>query len=686
MLHTLLIEIGVEELPALPLLNELEQIERKWADVLSGASLLCAFEFYYTPRRLVLWHREFPALQPERVEELFGAPVDVAYKNGVATPAAEGFAKKCGVSLDAIGRSVKGGKEVLYYRKVHAGQPSETLLESMIQTWLSSLSFGKSMRWGSLSESFIRPVRWVNVLLGERLVDMQLFGVRSSAQTYVHRMHSFEPLHVSTPQDYFDGIEAGRVTLFPELRRQKILSEFAKLSAREGFEIEIDEALLGEVVAITEQPTALLGSFDEAFLRLPPEAIITSMKEHQRYFPVFKDGVLQNRFVVVSNALCDDFSKVIEGNERVLRPRLSDALFFYENDLKRGLCTQGLEKVVFINGLGTLQDKIAREEQIALGLFARYGAQIAAQNGKSVEENEALLRRSVSLAKADLMSEMVYEFTELQGLMGSYYALALGEAPEVALCIKEQYLPTGEESALPSTLLSALVAMAIKLDTLMGLFSVNQLPTGSRDPFALRRAVNGLVRIILAYRLEFDFVEVIESFKGLYAHDERFISNLRSFIQERLFGFYSVNPSIIEAVLGASDEAALPIERIDRKIRAVHAIVSSDGFAERFSTFKRVANITKDLDMSTLHVNESLLIEAPERALYEAFTVVCAGSFEGYEERLDALFSLKPQLDAFFDGVMVNAEDEALRQNRRALVGGIYQALLYVADIKKISV
>ncbi len=365
MVEPLLIEIGVEELPAVPLLKELPEIEKKWAAVLEKNGLLCEFEFYYTPRRLVLWHREFKTAQEDRTEEFFGAPVEMAIKEGLPTPAALGFAKKCGVDFEQLSRAEKGGKEVLYYSKNVEGKESVELLNEMINQWIKSLNFGKSMRWGSNTESFIRPIRWVNVMLGEKQVDTELFGVQSHPSTYVHRISHFEAKPLVSLHDYFDTLKDGSVTLFPNERRSTILEAFKNLEKEHGIVIEVDQDLLNEVVAITEHPTPLLGSFDENFLELPPEVIITSMKEHQRYFPVFKNGKLINAFVVVSNALADDFTHVIEGNERVLRPRLSDALFFYHNDLKKGLSTTGLEKVVFMNGLGTLAEKIKREKVVA---------------------------------------------------------------------------------------------------------------------------------------------------------------------------------------------------------------------------------------------------------------------------------------------------------------------------------
>ena len=672
MLKPLLIEIGVEELPAVPLLKELKNIEKKYAAILEKNSLLCEFEFYYTPRRLVIWHREFPTSQSDSVEEFFGAPVAVAFKDGEPTPAANGFAKKCGVSLEELGRGQKGGKEVLYYKKDVKGQESQTLLNEIINEWIKSLEFGKTMRWGSSSESFIRPIRWVNVMLDSNLVDVELFGIKSSKTTFVHRISNFNSIDVASPTEYFERLKRGGVTLYQDERRQNILATFATLEKEHNISIEIDEDLLEEVVAITENPTPLIGSFDEEFLRLPDEVIVVSMKEHQRYFPVFKDGKLINKFCVVSNALTDDFSKVVEGNERVLRPRLADGLFFYDNDIKNGLSTTGLEKVAFFKGLGTVADKIKREEKIANTLFDLYTPNASRDD----------LTKSINLAKADLTSEMVFEFTELQGLMGGYYATIAGESKEVALAISEQYLPDGEDSDLPSTPLSAIVAMSLKLDTLLALFSINQIPTGSRDPFALRRAVNGLVRITAEHNMAFDVVETLKELSLNYENID--MKKLETFFLERVKQYYKVNPSIVEAVLASGERELL---NLGKKINALNTLVNSEGFGEISSTFKRVANITKGMDFSQeMSVNAELFEENAEKALYSAFSAAVANEYGSYEEELDALLGLKPELDKFFEDVMVNTEDEAVKNNRKSLVASVYKSILKIADIKEVSV
>ncbi len=672
MLKTLLIEIGVEELPAVPLLKELKNIETKYAKILEEYALLCEFEFYYTPRRLVMWHREFKTAQENSVEEFFGAPLVVAYKDGEPTPAAKGFAKKCGVSLEELSSTDKGGKEVLYYKKDVKGQASADLLPEIIEKWIKSLEFGKTMRWGSASDSFIRPIRWVNVMMNDELVPLSLFGVDSAKSTFLHRIAKFGALEVGGAKEYFSALKEGGVTLFPEERAEKIKADFTKIEDESGLSIEVDEELFEEVVAITENPTALLGSFDEAFLRLPPEVIVTSMKEHQRYFPVFKDAKLTNKFVVVSNALTDDFSEVVKGNEVVLRPRLADGLFFWDNDLKRGLSTEGLEKITFFKGLGTVTDKIAREGVIADKLFDLFGLVCKKEH----------LTRAVALAKADLMSEMVYEFTELQGLMGGYYALEQGEDEKVATAISEQYLPDGEESALPSTPLSAVVAMSIKLDTLLALFSVNQIPTGSRDPFALRRAVNGIVRIVNEYGFHFNIVTTMKELAANYAEID--LEKLENFILERIKRYYKVNPSVVAAVLASGERDLLDM---GQKIDALNSLVNSEGFAEVSATFNRVANIVKDLDLNAeLSVDDVKFEEDAEKVLFERFSSVDEALYSSYEEELDALLGLKPELDNFFENVMVNAKNESVRNNRKALVANIYKSILKIADIKEVSV
>ena len=667
----LLIEIGVEELPAIPFLKELPNIQKKWANILSQNALSTEFKFYYSPRRLVLWHDAFKTKQDDSVVEQFGAPVKIAFKDGEPTPAAIGFAKKCGVSIEEIGRIDQGKGEVLYFKKEVAGQESKALLNDMVNEFIKSLNFGKSMRWASRSDSFIRPIRSLTMLLDDEVVEGELFGVKSSNQSFPHRMVSYEPFTYNKANDYFDLIEQNGVNLYPEKRKALILEQMKALESANGIKIDIDEELLEEVVAITEYPTALLGSFDEEFLELPEEVIVTSMKEHQRYFAVYKEGVLTNNFVVVSNSKTEDFSEIIAGNEKVLRPRLADGMFFYKNDLNNGLQNDGLKNLVFVEGLGSMYDKLQREAKIADYLAGLY----------NVSQKE-LVQKAVMLSKADLMSEMVYEFTELQGLMGYYYAKAANEDELVYTAIKEQYLPDGEDSDLPSSTFSAIVALSYKLDNLMGLFSVGKIPTGSKDPFGLRRAAAGIVKIAIEHKLELNFAQIIDALTSSYEGLDK--NQLLEFYYERLFKIFDVNPSVLKAVLGSGEQ---DVYQISLKLCALNPIVLGDDFKNVTATFKRVANIIKDINVDEqLDVMEMLLEDEAEKVLFEAYNKVVSSNYECYADELEALFGLKPQLDNFFDNVFVNHENEKIKTNRKNLIGKVYQAFRKIADIKEISI
>ena len=674
MIKPLLIEIVVEELPAIPFLKELPNIEKKWSDILESNDLLCEFQFYYTPRRLTFWHREFKTAQEDKEEELWGAPSAIAYKDGVPTGAANGFAKKCGISVDELQTAVKNNQEFLYHKQTVKGKESKELLNDMVNEFISKLNFGKSMRWGSRSDSFIRPIRGLSIILGEDLVDGELYGVKSSKSSFGHRMVSYEPFGFEFAGDYFCKLDKHGVILYPEERKKMILSQMEKIEKDNDIKIEIDEELLDEVVAITEYPTALLGNFDEEFLELPDEVIVNSMKEHQRYFAVYKDGNITNKFIVVSNSYTKDFSHIIAGNEKVLRPRLSDGMFFWKNDIKNGLSSEGLKKVSFVEGLGSMYDKCVREAKIA---------QIIA-NEFDLDEEKALLEEAVMISKADLLTDMVYEFTELQGLMGYYYAQIEKRDPLVCTALKEQYLPDGEESDLPSNVFSSVVSISNKIDNLMGLFSVGMIPTGSRDPFALRRAAAGIFKIAKEHKLKLDLNKIMESLKEQY--DNIDLVQLETFIDERLYKLYSnVNPSVVKSVLNSSGEK--DILTICEKIEAVDPLVKSSDFKDASVTFKRVANIVKDIDESSeLVIDESLFSDKEESELFFKFSEVKNNVYTTFDEELEALFSLKPQLDAFFDNVFVNHEDEKIRNNRKNLIGTVYASFKTIADIKEITV
>jgi len=678
-----LIEIGVEELPAEPLLNELPNIDKKWADILKEFNLDAKFEFFYTPRRFVLWHREFPEKQPDSEKEMFGAPLNIAYKDGKPTKATESFAKKCDTTIENLSKTEKNGKEILYFVKKENGKHISELIEDMLNKFLKSLNFGKSMRWGTGEFEFIRPIHSLITMFGDKNIPVSIFGVTSEAQTFGHRNmdNSKESLVLNHTGDYFCQLPKNGVIVTQKERQREIELSAKRIEKEQNIKIDLDPELLDEVVAITEKPTVLVGTFDEEFLELPNEVIITSMKTHQRYFAVFNESgeKLLNKFVVVSNSLTDDFSEVISGNERVLRARLSDALFFYKNDLNRGLVLDGLESLLFVKNLGSMLQKVEREKAIAEKMFDYLNLDISKEN----------LLRAVSLAKADLMSEMVYEFTELQGIMGGYYAEKLGENSEVATAITEQYMPSGDSDELPSTELSAIVSLAYKIDLLFALFSIGEIPTGSRDPFGLRRAVVGIIRIVHKFGFKFDLDSIFGILKDNYKTFDT--SSLKTFFFERITSFYeihnNINVSVTRSVLNTQDADLLSI---DSKIKTVNEFIQKDDFEANLSTFKRVANILKDIDV----INDSRTVETSlfeetkpeEKVLFDEIEKLKNSDFANYSEQLEALFEIKTSLDNFFDNVIVNAEDEKVKSNRQAILIQLYKQFLEISDIKEISV
>lgn len=660
----LLIEIGVEELPALPLLKELPNIEKKWNEILKNYKLESEFKFYYTPRRLVFFHQNFKERQDDSFVEFIGAPKNIAYKDGKLSNAGLSFLQKAGISEEELEFKEIKGKEVLYYKKYIQGQKSQEILPLMIENFLKSLNFGKSMRWGEYTFEFIRAIRSMVCLLDSEVLEFELYGVKSSNKTFVHRSVSYDLLSFNSIQAYFEILEQNYIILDPEKRKEKILNEFKALEQKHFINIAQDDELLNEVIAITEYPSALLGSFDKNYIEIPKEVIITSMRENQRYFAVFKNEELSNHFIVVSNSVCKDYTQIIEGNERVLRARLSDAMFFWKNDLKTGLNPDKLSYITYLENLGSMKDKSLREEYIAEILCEIYN-----------NPNTKDIKTAIKYSKADLNSQMVYEFTNLQGIMGSYYAKAMGFNEAICLAIKEQYLPDGENSKLPSNEFSSIVSLANKLDTLLGLFSIGKLPSGSKDPYALRRAASGVLKIILNTKKDLDLDDLFSKICKNYKEFD--IQILKDFIFERLYTFYEVNASFIKAVLSSKNTNII---YINNAIKALIKISQKENFSENFSTFKRLANIASK---PKYPLEKTLFTQEEENKLYEAFLQTL--NFNDVEEKLDNLFALKPLIDSFFDKVMINVDDEKIKNNRQALVYQIYSEFLKIADIKEVS-
>ncbi|GAA9494682.1 glycine--tRNA ligase subunit beta [Helicobacter pylori] len=695
----LLVEILVEELPAQALLNEYKEMPKKLHALFQKHALEVGnIEIFYTPRRLCLLVKDFPLLTQETKEEFFGPPVKIACNHQDKTQGLNalglGFYQKLGLKdHQHFQTAFKSNKEVLYHAKIHAKEPTKDLIMPIVLEFLESLNFGKSMRWGNVEKSFIRPIHNICVLFnGENFNDIEVkeYGFKTKQATKAHRQEGFDFIQVDSPKAYFEVLEKNHVILDPKKREAKILQEIKELETKHCIIVEIDRDLLDEVVAITEYPSALLGEFDKAFLKLPGEIITTSMKENQRYFATFnqksqESPTLHNGFIVVSNAINKDKQKIIAGNQKVLKARLSDAVFFYENDLKKPLDNAPLESVVFVQGLGTLKDKMEREAIIAQYLTQKYASSLNMPLEKALE----LVSRAVRIAKADLLSEVVYEFSELQGIMGYYYALKQNENELVALSVKEQYLPASENAPLPSSVFSAIVALSLKLDSLFSLFSVGKIPSGSKDPFALRRLSFGLLKIVAHYGLGFDLKADLKNlFEKVGVYQSFDLEVLEKFLLERFNNLIDCNPSIIRSVLNTNER---DIVKIIQKVKALKRFLDNPKNAQKkellFSAFKRLANINKDRNPNeSSEFFISLFKEPQEHALFEAFNAIKTSAFESLDSKIEAYFGLHAPLEEYFKSVLVMDKDIEIQKNRKNFLWGVYQSFLEIGDIKEIAI
>ncbi len=695
----LLVEILVEELPAQALLNEYKEMPKKLHALFQKHALEVGnIEIFYTPRRLCLLVKDFPLLTQETKEEFFGPSVKIACNHQDKTQGLNalglGFYQKLGLKdHQHFQTAFKNNKEVLYHAKIHAKEPTKDLIMPIVLEFLEGLNFGKSMRWGNVEKSFIRPIHNICVLFnGENFNDIEVkeYGFKTKQATKAHRQEGFDFIQVDSPKAYFEVLEKNHVILDPKKREAKILQEVKELEIKHHIVVEIDRDLLDEVVAITEYPSALLGEFDKAFLKLPSEIITTSMKENQRYFAAFnqksqESPTLHNGFIVVSNAINKDKQKIIAGNQKVLKARLSDAVFFYENDLKKPLDNAPLESVVFVQGLGTLKDKMEREAIIAQYLTQKYAPSLNMPLEKALE----LVSRAVRIAKADLLSEVVYEFSELQGIMGYYYALKQNENELVALSVKEQYLPASENAPLPSSVFSAIVALSLKLDSLFSLFSVGKIPSGSKDPFALRRLSFGLLKTIAHYGLGFDLKADLKNlFEKVGVYQSFDLEILEKFLLERFNNLIDCNPSIIRSVLNTNER---DIVKIIQKVKALKRFLDDPKNAQKkellFSAFKRLANINKDRNPNeSSEFFISLFKESQEHALFEAFNAIKTNAFESLDSKIEAYFGLHAPLEEYFKSVLVMDKDIEIQKNRKNFLWSVYQSFLEIGDIKEIAI
>lgn len=667
---SLLIEIFTEELPFSGIKREIDNVKPKFLAVLESHKIRAEVEFFWTARRLIIHAPHFPNKQNDEIIECWGAPVSIAFDNGIPTNAAKSFMKKFNIAESALQIRPKDGKDCIYYEMLQSGQMTRDLLESIIAEFIASLHFGKSMRWGSVEVAFVRPIRNILALLGDEIVALpQLsakYGFKQDSRVIPLRGQKGEV--AKNAKEYFRILESGGVIYNQDTRQSAIMAQIRRIESEQKISVEIDDELLREIVAITEAPSALYGEFDAKFLELPKEVIITSMKINQKYFATYRAGALHNGFIVVSNAReSGDFSEIVRGNVRVLKARLEDALFFYHNDLAnftQGTTDSRLKDIEYIQDSGSVFDKVKREEFIA-GILC-----------ESVKcDKEAVLGAAV-VSKNDLLSEMVGEFGELQGIMGAYYVRDTG----LKTALREQYLPISEDSPLPSSVEGAIVALSNKLDSILSLFAIGKIPSGSKDPFALRRACSGIIKIVVSFGMPFDLGRILGALNGQYRAIDT--AKISAFFYERLENVLGVNQSIITAALRSqqSDLGALCAQ-----IMALATIASSSEREAFKSLFKRVANILENPSAINGEIDENLLELDAEKSLYHALCEFRKLGITAPSERIERLLGFREVLQNFFDNVMINAENPRLKANRILLVKGIYEEFFKVGDIREIS-
>jgi len=684
-----LVELGTEELPPLAL----PELERAFVDGIRAGLTEAALPFgelrsFATPRRLAVWVRDLAALQPAQAVKLRGPPVNAAFgKDGAPTTAATKFAEKCGVDVSALTRVTEGKGEFLYFSGSRAGLATAGLLPGIVQKSLDALPIPKRMRWGSSSAEFVRPVHWLVMLFGGDKIAARILDTEASNTSRGHRFMSPGDLPLAAPADYESTLrEQGKVIADFATRRALIKGQVAQAGRELGGSALLDDALLDEVTALVEWPSALAGTFEARFLELPREVLISTLQQHQRYFPVEgADGKLLAHFITVSNIESREPAKVRAGNERVVRPRLSDAAFFYGLDRKQPLAAKlgALDAVTFQAKLGSIGDKVRRMTTLA--------GEIALL----IDADRAKAERAAQLAKCDLLSSMVGEFPELQGIMGRYYAAADGEPAEVATAVDEHYLPRGAGGALPGTGAGTAVALADKLDTLAGIFAIGQKPSGTKDPFGLRRSAIGTLRILVERKLDVDLRALIARAVQLQPVTNAAVeAELWDYVLERLRA-YLLDAASGAHVSGVTTEmfdavrAGNPVSPVDFRARleALVKFLAMPEAASLTAANKRIANILKKAEGgSGGAVDVSGLREPAEKALHEAVAALMADveralGKRDYAAALARLATLRPAVDAFFDGVMVNADDPALRRNRLALLAGVRQLFTRIADL-----
>lgn len=678
-----LVEIGTEELPP----KALKTLATSFADnveaELNQAGLsFDKIEWFAAPRRLAVKVLNLATQQPSKEIEKRGPAVSAAFDaEGKPTKAAEGWARGCGITVEQAERIATDKGEWLVHRAKIEGQPTKNLLNDIVANALAKLPIPKPMRWADKTVQFIRPVHTVTMLLGDELIEGKILGVASARTIRGHRFLGEKEFEIQHADQYPQLLrEKGSVVADFNERKAEILAKSQAKATALGGVADIEESLLEEVTSLVEYPNVLAAKFEERFLAVPAEALVYTMKGDQKYFPIYdKDGKLLPHFIFVSNINPEDPTAIIEGNEKVVRPRLTDAEFFFKTDLKQKLVDRlpRLETVLFQQQLGTLKDKTDRIEQLAGEIAKQIGA------------DEAKAKRAGLLSKCDLMTNMVFEFTDTQGVMGMHYARHDGEDEEVAVALNEQYMPRFAGDELPKSLVASAVALADKFDTLTGIFGIGQAPKGSADPFALRRAALGALRIIVEKNLPLDLEDLVKKSAALFGDkltNQNVVADVVDFMLGRFRAWYQdegIAVDVIQAVLAR--RPTRPAD-FDARVRAVSHFRTLDSAEALAAANKRVSNILAKADAAIGEINLTACVEPAEKALAEAVlalrTEVQPLIAQGdYTAVLDKLANLRAPVDSFFDNVMVNAEDPALRQNRLAILNTLQDLFLQVADI-----
>lgn len=678
-----LVELGTEELPP-KALNKLSDAFRSGIEKgLKEAGLSHGrVQAFAAPRRLAVLIEQLDSEQPDRSINLDGPPLQAAFDaEGEPTQAALGFARKCGVDLAEIDRS---GPKLRYSRSI-PGQPTAELLPGIVETSLNELPIPKRMRWAARKEEFVRPTQWLVMLLGDEVIDCTILTQRAGRETRGHRFHCPTPVRISRPTSYLEDLRSAHVIADFAERRELIAKRVEQLASEQNGSAIVPPALLDEVTALVEWPVPLVCSFEERFLEVPQEALITTMQDNQKYFCLLDaNGKLLPRFITVANIESKDPAQIVAGNEKVVRPRLTDAEFFFKQDKKQKLDSfnDRLKNVVFQAQLGTVYDKAVRVSRLAAFIAGR------------TEGNAQWAARAGLLSKCDLATEMVGEFPEMQGVAGYYYALNDGEPTDVALALNEQYMPRGAGAELPSTQTGSVLAVADKLDTLVGIFGIGMLPTGSKDPYALRRAALGILRILIEKQLDLDLVEAVRlsiSQFGKQVKAEGLDDQVLDFIFDRLRARYEDEGVEIASYLSVRAVQPGSALDFDQRVQAVQAFRNLPEAEALAAANKRVSNLLSKFEAKLPETVEPRYFDnATEFSLYSALqqaeqAVQPLAADRHYREALERLAHLRGPVDAFFEAVLVNAEDASVRANRYALLARLRGLFLGVADISALG-